>query len=1391
MLSALWVHDSGQLVLIVHHLAVDGVSWRILLEDINIGWAQHRAGAAVELPTGGTSFQRWASLLAEQAHRPEIVEQADAWRQVAAAPVALPAVQPAVDTFAAAGHLSVSLDVQTTRLLLAEVPSAFHAGINDILLIAFALAWAQLLDNGGAPIAIDVEGHGRHEDVAGDVDLSRTVGWFTTKYPVSVAVGELPWTQVVAGEAALGAAIKDAKEQLRALPDPLTFGLLRYLNSDVVLDSPDPTIGFNYLGRLGAGADVSDDLWRISQDGSSAAGASTAIPMPLMHTVDLNAGTVDTADGPQLHANWMWAQSALDEEQITRLSRLWFEALAGISAHVRAGGGGLTPSDVLPARLSQQQIDELAGLHRMTDVLPLTPLQQGLFFHTSSAQARGFDDLYVVQLDISVTGPLDQHRLRNAVQNVVDRHPNLVARFYEQFDEPVQIIPADPTMAWRYVEVSAGNGVAPDAQIARLCAEERTAVYDLADQPAFRVALIRTADDQHRLVMTVHHVVLDGWSLPVLLHEVFAGFTGQRLPAAVPYRRFISWLAGRDVDAARAAWSEVLDGVDVPTLVAPPHRLAVGARATTSFGVSAETTRAVSELARRAHTTVSTVLQAAWAQLLTWLTGQHDVTFGTTVSGRSADLVGAESMVGLLINTIPVRARLTATTTTVELLEQLHDAHNTTLDHEHLALSEIHRITGHDKLFDTLFGYENYPLDAAALAGTQELAITELDVREHNHYPLTMQAAMSGDRLGLRVEYDSGIFDAAGIDTLIDRFERVLTAMSVDAGRALSTVDLLDESERVRLAEFGNQAASSPASSAVSVPELFAQQVASAPEAMAVSAEGRSLTYRELDEASNRLAHLLTDYGAEPGQTVALLFSRSAEAVVAILAVLKTGAAYLPIDPGLPSARIGFVLDDAAPVAAVTAAEFAGRLDEFEVTVIDADDARLDGQPDTMPSRGPTANDVAYLIYTSGTTGVPKGVALTHANVTQLLGSLEAGLPAAGVWSHSHSLAFDVSVWEIFGALLRGGRVVVIGEHIARSPQDLHAVLISEQVTVLTQTPSAAAVLATEGLESTTLVVVGEACPAEVVDRWAPGRVMVNAYGPTETTMCVAISAPLFPGAAVVPIGSPVAGAALFVLDDWLRPVPPGVTGELYVAGAGLAVGYARRAGLTASRFVACPFPEAAGTRMYRTGDLVCWNPDGQLQYLGRVDEQVKIRGYRVELGEIQTALAAFDEVDQAVVVAREDRPVGKRLVGYVTGTAEPGQLRSRLAAQLPGYMIPAAVVTLPEMPLTPNGKLDIRALPAPEYTAGEYHAPTGAVEEVLAGIYARVLGVERVGVEDSFFDLGGDSISAMRLVTSVNASLDADLSVTTVFEAPTVEMLSQILQEQYVVPTTQRPAGP
>ncbi|OJZ73634.1 hypothetical protein BRW65_11605 [Mycobacterium paraffinicum] len=1096
--------------------------------------------------------------------------------------------------------------------------------------------------------------------------------------------------------------------------------------------------------------------------------------MPLSHTAELNAATIDSDTGPQLNATWTWATSVLDDTQIARLSQLWFDALTGICTHVRHGGGGLTPSDITPARLTQHQINELQTQYNTADILPLTALQEGLLFHAGTGRENA--DLYAMQLDLTVAGPLDPHRLRDAVHTVIERHPHLAARFCQQFDEPVQIIPADPSAAWRYESVESED------QIHEICAHERAAVCDLNGDTVLRVAVLRAGDSRHRIVMTFHHIVLDGWSLPILLHEIFAAYQGQQLPVATPYRRFITWLAGRDLDAARAAWQETLAGLENPTLVGPPARLQSGPKRTSSFVLSERDTLALHELARASHTTVSTVLQAAWAQLLMGLTGQHDVVFGTAVSGRPVELPAADRMVGLLINTVPVRAHITPTTTTADLLHQLHDAHNHTLDHQHLALNEIHRATGHDQLFDTLFVYENYPVDTAGLLDVDGLTVVEFTGRESNHYPLTMQAT-PGAELGLRVEYDTHVFDADTIGALIDRLRRIMLTMIADPRLPLSATDMLDADERARLDHMGNRAALTRLAPApVSIPELFAGHVVRSPHAVAITDVNRSLTYREVDEASNQLARSIFGHGAGPGQCVAVLLERSAEAVIAMLAVLKAGATYLAIDPALPDERIGFMLSDAAPSVAVTTTALLPRLAGRPLAIVDITDDRMTAQPrSALPT--PAADDIAYLIYTSGTTGVPKGVAISHRNVAHLVESASAHLPAHQVWTQCHSYAFDFSVWEIWAALLGGGRLVVVPEQVTASPKDFHALLVAEEVTVLTQTPSAAAALPQRGLDSVALLLGGEACPAELVDRWAPGRLVINAYGPTETTVYATLSAPLTAGSGTVPIGEPVSTAALFVLDDWLRPVSPGVVGELYVAGRGVGVGYLGRAGLTAARFVANPFG-TPGTRMYRTGDLVRWRADGQLDYLGRADEQVKIRGYRIELAEIQAALAALDGIEQAAVVVREDRPGDKRLVGYVveriSGTVHPAAALAALTQRLPGHMVPVAVVVLQALPLTVNGKLDTRALPAPEYQdRSRYRAPATPVEEILAGTYAQVLGAERVGVDDSFFDLGGDSLSAMRLIAAINTGLDADLAVHALFDAPTIAQLAPLLDGQ------------
>ena len=980
-------------------------------------------------------------------------------------------------------------------------------------------------------------------------------------------------------------------------------------------------------------------------------------------------------------------------------------------------------------------------------------------------------------------GHLDVEALGAALADVVDRHESLRTLFVAPEGIPQQlVVPVERAgSGW---EVGDATGWSES----RLQEAIDTAVrrpFDLATEIPLRALLLRVAEDEHVLVAVVHHIAADGWSINPLVRDLGVAYAARCAGQApgwpalrVQYADYTLWQrtqlgdladSGSRIAAQLAYWEAALAGMperlqlptDRPYPLVADYRGASAAR-----DWPAELQQQVARVAREHNATSFMVVQAALAALLGKLAASSDVAVGFPIAGRGDPAL--DHLVGFFVNTLVLRVDVGGDPSVGELLAQVRRRSVAAYEHQDVPfemlvdrLSPTRSLT-HHPLVQVLLAWQNFARqDSGLAAGLKlgDLQATPLPVDTHTArmdltFSLTEQWSEAGEPAGIRVEVEfrTDVFDAASIQTLIDRLERMLVGMTADATRRLSSVDVLAVAEQARLDGWGNRAVLTQPATTGSIPALFAAQVARTPEALAVTFAGRSMTYRELDEAANRLAYLLSGYGVDRGQCVALLLPRSAEAIVAMVAVLKTGAAYLPIDPALPHAGMQFMVADAAPIAAITTAGLRGRLDGCELLIVDVNDPAVDTQPSTALA-GPTPDDIAYLIYTSGTTGVPKGVAVSHHNVTQLLESLAAGLPAAGVWSQWHSYAFDVSVWEIFGALLGGGRLMVVPDEVAGSPDDLDALLVAEHVSVLSQTPSAVAMLSPAGLESAALVVAGEACPAEVVDRWAPGRVMINAYGPTETTVYAAMSGPLVAGSGAVPIGAPVPGAALFVLDGWLRPVPAGVVGELYVAGHGVACGYVRRAGLTGSRFVACPFG-GPGARMYRTGDLVSWGADGQLRYLGRADEQVKIRGYRIELGEVQAALAGLDGVEQAVVIAREDRLGDKRLVGNVTGTAEPADLRAALGERLPGYMVPAAVVMLDGLPLTVNGKLDTRALPAPEYRVGVgYRAPEGVVEEVLAGIYAQVLGVERVGVDDSFFELGGDSILSMQVVARARAA--------------------------------------
>ncbi|WP_435404969.1 amino acid adenylation domain-containing protein [Mycolicibacterium chitae] len=1048
------------------------------------------------------------------------------------------------------------------------------------------------------------------------------------------------------------------------------------------------------------------------------------------------------------------------------------------------------------------------------DRIPLSFAQQRLWFLD---QLQGPSPIYNMAVALRLSGNLDAAALGHALGDVVSRHESLRTVFLATDGTPHQvIIPAEQTdFGWEVIDAESWSA---DRVYEALGAMVQY-TFDLTRDIPIRAALLRTNEYEHALVVVVHHIAGDGWSVTPLVSDLAAAYAARSQglgpqwgPLPVQYADYTLWQRDwlgdeKDPDSVvsgqLAYWEQALAGLperlELPTdRPYPPVADYRGDSVTVQWPPQLQ--RNVVQLAREHNATSFMVMQAALAVLLGNLSATNDVAIGIATAGRTDPAL--DDLVGFFVNTLVLRVDLGGDPTVGELLGQVRQRSLAAFEHQDVPFEALvervnpTRSLTHHPLVQTMLTWRNLPgqsVDTSAeqlpMGDVQVTPLTSetLTARMDLVFSLAERFTTDGEPAGIdgSVEFRTDVFDADGIELLVRRLERVLAALVADPVRPVSAIDVLDEAEHARLAAFGNYPVMTQSVVGVSIPELFAAQVVRAPGVEAVSFVGGCMTYGELDEASDRLARWLVARGAGPGRCVGLLFSRCVEAVVSILGVLKSGAAYLPMDPALPDARIEFMVGDAEPVVVVTTSGLVGRLAGCGVDVVDVADACVGDVASTVSVVGPCAEDLAYVMYTSGTTGVPKGVAITHGNVTQLMGSVDRCLAGPGrVWTQWHSYVFDVSVWDIFGALLHGGRLVVVPEEVAVSPEEFHALLVGEQVSVLSQTPSALAMVPAQGLESTVAVVAGEACSAGLVDRWGADRLMINAYGPTETTVYASISAPLQPGTGVVPIGSPVPGAALFVLDAQLRAVAVGVVGELYVAGRGVGVGYVRRAGLTASRFVACPFG-GVGARMYRTGDLVRWGADGQLQYLGRSDEQVKIRGYRIELGEIQTVLADLDGVEQAVVIVREDTPGDLRLVGYIVGAADPADLRGRLAERLPAYMVPTAIVVLDSVPLTVNGKLDRRALPAPDYVdTTTYRAPTTPTEEILAGIYAQILGLDRVGIDDSFFDLGGDSLSAMRAIAKINTHLDIDLAVRTLFDAPAIRLLGQRLSKATAGPT-------
>jgi amino acid adenylation domain-containing protein len=1023
-----------------------------------------------------------------------------------------------------------------------------------------------------------------------------------------------------------------------------------------------------------------------------------------------------------------------------------------LAGRARTAGLAITPRDVFTHR-TVERLAAVAGnavaeeFSLAGNEVALTPLQEGLLFHASFDEQGG--DAYTMLLGFDLTGRLDVDRLRAAAKALLLRHPHLGAGFRS---EP--FAPSDVDVSWRLVE---------DGDLDRVVAEERARRFDLAEPPLLRFTLVRQGVDRHRMLITNHHILLDGWSMPVLVGEWLALYAGVELPEPMPFRNYLAWLGSRDAERDEQAWRDALDGVDEPTLVAGGAGGQSGVTEELMLELDSAATDRLRDVLRANGLTLNTAVQAAWSVLVGQLTGRSDLVFGTTVSSRPPELAGSDRMVGFMINTVPLRVRLDPAEPVGGLLARIQDQQLSMADHQHVGLATIQSWLGMPELFDTLTVFENYP-DGVAVPEDAP-AVGPLETTYPSHYPLGLYA-LPGSCLGFRLRYRPDLVDAGAAERLGERLLGWLR--SVDLSTPVGRIPLLGADERrLVLAERNKTGRELPDADLV---ELFERRVDERPDALAVECAGRRLTYAELDAWANRLARSLIERGAGPDRFVALVLPRSVELVVALLAVLKAGAAYLPIDPDYPADRVSYMLEDAKPVL-----------------VLDDPAAIAVGGAAERPLRTYRPASAAYVIYTSGSTGRPKGVVIPRGALLNFLVSMADRFPLTSDdrLLAVTTIAFDIAGLELYLPLLSGAGIVLAQREQVLDPPALAR--LAEGATIMQATPSLWQSLVSaepERIRGLRMLVGGEALPPDLAAGMrALAADVTNLYGPTETTIW-STAALLDDRPGLPTIGGPIANTQVYIVDSALRPVPSGVVGELYLAGDGVARGYLNRPGLTAGRFVADPFGPP-GSRMYRTGDLARWGDDGNLEFLGRVDHQVKVRGFRIELGEIEAVLAGHPGVARAAVVVREYGPGDQRLVAYLVSrdgaTLEPSEVQRHAAATLPDYMVPSAVVVLGALPLTPNGKLDRAALPEPDFGALLSRVDSGRAarsprEEVLCELFAEVLGVPRIGIDDDFFALGGHSLLAIRLVSRVRAVFGVELRIRALFDNPTVAGLVGVL---------------
>ncbi len=1382
-------NDESRILLIFHHLVIDGVSWRVILEDLELLYEQHSAGKALKLGAKTSSYKSWGRFLHEYSNSDSLGTQLDYWKQVLSVPTpdfnkgSIELSPKSEQTLNGFSSVEFEINKKLTTQLLSETQGAYRTQINELLLSALLIGFNRW--SGVNSLRVDLESHGR-EELSKDINLNQTIGWFTTLFPVALKCESIDIKSVICA----------VKEQHRAIPSHgIGFGVLKYLAKVEDLNKAEESpILFNYMGQF-FGAKSSTQRFSFADEGMGLLIDPYRQPE---HGLNFNGMILDD----RLSFILSYDQTKYNAVSMKELHIYIKQAIKDVIEHcIDVSEKFLTPSDFPLSSINHIELNRWQKMYNIKDLYPTTTMQDGLLYHSELDKSA-----YVTQSMYTLEKGADIALFKQCWQTLIDRHDILRTIFIDtNAGEKQQLVVSKMILLWSEYNLEKLNEEQQKNQIENERRQDKAAGFDFKNGPLFRLMIWQIGGGRYRVLFSIHHTLIDGWSMPLIYSEILqlyqAGIENKhiKLKQSVPYRNYVEWLCQQDFDRATKFWSQELSGLnDGSSLFSENKNDKNKNLLVQNINLNSDYTTILKNIARNSQVTVSTLLQAAWSILLARYCDQSSVVFGTTVSGRPADLEKVEEIIGLFINTIPVRVDMVTDIPFNEWLKHLHIKQVERNEYAYLPLVEIQSLseTENRHLFDHLFIFENYPIDEEEFKGSV-LQTSDHKNYEETSFNLTV-TAFENNGLTIKFAGKESNFDKSSLQTLVSHYKNILSGIIERPNQMISRLPLQSEGELNYLLSELNQSRKQY-SNDLCIQDLFENQVNLSPNKAAIIFDGNSLSYSELNSHANRLAHFLIDHREHSIQggefLIGIYFERSLDMLVAILAVLKAGGAYVPLDPEYPQERLSYMINNSNLDVLLCQNNLFESIDNLGCKQILFDEQFKD-QLSSYSINNPkntclSSKDLAYVIYTSGSTGRPKGVMIEHHSVINLSHNINdlSLSDDRQKWGWISSFAFDASLQGIV-MMLHGQTLQIFSE---KDKKDINAIkneLIKNEIGVMDCTPTLLELWLSTGLGELlpNLIIGGEAISYALWEKlvnWQEqyGKKAINVYGPTEC--CVDSSASVIKGTKPN-IGKALNNYQFYVLDKSKKLSPLGVKGELYIGGSGLARGYLNEPEQTKERFIINPFIPDKEELLYQTGDLVRYIDNGNLEFLGRIDEQVKIRGYRIELGEIEHVLSKQENISSCAVIVHSSLSEEKYIVAYFVseGNLKEAELiedlKVKLKKVLPNYMIPSRFIQMESLPKTPNGKINRKKLPEPDTSLmkDDYKAPKGETELALVKIWSEllVIPIEEIGANSNFFELGGHSLLAVKMIVKINHKFPILLKVETLFESQNLSMLASYI---------------